>query len=120
MNKRLIVATATIVVMTIGLVQFGAAGAAPQGSSQPSAQSSAQTPGMPGMMKMHEQMLAQMKAGDAKLDALVKDMNAATGDAKVAAIAAVVTELAAQNKSMHQHMGEMHQQMMSGGMMMHK
>ena len=121
MSKRLILATATIVVMTIGVVQFGAAGAAPQVSSQPSAQSSGQTPGMPGMMKMHEQMLAEMKAGDEKLDALVKDMNAASGDAKVAAIAAVVTELAIQQHSMHQHMGHMHQQMMSGGgMMMHK
>lgn len=119
MNRRLIIATATIVVMTIGIVQFGAAGATPQGASRPSAQA-AQSPGMPAMMKMHEQMLAEMKAGDERLDALVKEMNAARGDAKVAAIAAVVTELATQHKAMHEHMGHMHQQMMSGGMMMHK
>jgi hypothetical protein len=37
---------------------------------------------MADMMKMHEQMMAEMKAGDAKLDALIKDMNAATGDAE--------------------------------------
>ncbi len=54
---------------------------------------------------MHEQMMADMKAGDAKLDALVKDMNAATGDAKVDAIAAVVNELVRQQKAMHEPHG---------------
>jgi hypothetical protein len=44
---------------------------------------------MADMMKMHEQMMAEMKTGDAKLDALVRDMNAAAGDAKVKAMAAV-------------------------------
>jgi hypothetical protein len=73
------------------------------------------------MMKMHEQMMAEMKAADSKLDALVKDMNAATGDAKVNAVAVVVTELVRQQKSMHDRMGQMHQQMMGGrGMMMKK
>jgi hypothetical protein len=36
-----------------------------QGTTQPQ-------PGMADMMKMHEQMMAEMKAGDAKLDALVR------------------------------------------------
>ena len=67
---------------------------------------------MAEMMKMHEQMMAQMKAADAKLDELVKAMNAATGDAKISAIAQVVTELAGQQKTMHEHMGTMNQQMM--------
>jgi hypothetical protein len=76
---------------------------------------------MQNMMKMHEQMMAEMKAGDAKLDALVAEMNAATGDAKVTAVAAVASELVRQQKSMHDHMGQMHQQMMGGrGMMMMK
>jgi hypothetical protein len=81
----------------------------PQGTAQP------QQPGMQNMMKMHEQMMADMKAWDAKLDALVKDMNAANGEAKVTAIAAVVNELVQQHKTMHGHMGQMHQQMMMGG-----
>jgi hypothetical protein len=76
---------------------------------------------MQKMMKMHEQMMAEMKAADSRLDALVKEMNAAGGDAKVNAVAAVVTELVRQQKSMHEHMGQMHQQMMGGrGMMMKK
>lgn len=93
----------------------------------PSAQASAQPPreqspsNMQGMMKMHEQMIAEMKAADAKLDALVKEMNAASGDTKVNAVAAVVTELVRQHKSMHERMGQMHQQMMGGrGMMIKK
>ena len=76
---------------------------------------------MAEMMKMHQQMMADMKAGDAKLDALVEDMNAADGDAKVNAIAAVVSELVRQRKAMHAHMGQMHEQMMGGhGMMMRR
>ena len=66
---------------------------------------------------MHEQMMAEMKAGDAKLDALVTQMSTAAGSAKVDAVAAVVTELVRQQKAMHQHMGQMHSQMMGRGMM---
>ena len=74
------------------------------------------------MMKMHEQMMAEMTAGDAKLDALVQAMTSATGAGKVDATAAVVSELVRQQKAMHTHMGQMHQQMTMGGrgMMMKK
>ncbi len=48
-------------------------------------------------------------------------MNAAKGEAKVDAVAAVVTQLVIQQKAMHGHMGQMHQMMMGGrGMMMKK
>ena len=73
----------------------------------------------PDRMKMHEQMMSEMKKADATLDALVNQMNGATGTAKVDAVAAVVAELVRQHKAMHSHMGEMHHQMMDGrgGMM---
>jgi len=71
----------------------------------------------PDMKKMHQQMLAEMKANDAKLDGLVAAMQAASGAAKVDAVAAVVTELVRQQKAMHQHMGQMHGMMMGRGMM---
>ena len=71
---------------------------------------SAQTP-VVDMMKMHERMMADVKAADAKLDELVKGMNAAMGDAKVAAMARVVTELVNQHKTIHEHMGMMDQRM---------
>jgi hypothetical protein len=67
---------------------------------------------MAEMMKRHQQMMADIKAADLKLEELVKDMNAATGEAKIAAIAQVVNELVRQQKTMHEHMGTMDQQMM--------
>jgi predicted nucleic acid-binding Zn-ribbon protein len=75
-------------------------------------------PGMQSMMKMHEQMMAEMKANRARLDTLVQQMNSASGNAKVDAIAAVVTELVRQQNTMHDRMGQMHEQMMSGHGMM--
>ena len=70
---------------------------------------------MTEMMKRHQQMMADMKAADLKLDELLKTMNAATGEAKITAISQVLTELVAQHKAMHEHMGTMDQQMMMGG-----
>ena len=70
--------------------------------------------GMPDMMKMHEQMIAEMKANRARLDTLTKQMNEASGSQKVDAIAAVVNELVRQENTMHERMGQMHGQMMSG------
>ena len=74
--------------------------------------------GMAGMMKRHQQMMADMHAADAKLDQLVNEMNSATGDARTAAIARVVTELVNQQKTMHGRMGAMDDQMMKGHGMM--
>ena len=122
MMRRL---TAGAVVMAIFGFTFGVrplgptADAAAQTPSAQGAQPHAHTPSSTqDMMKMHEQMMAEMKAADSRLDALVKDMNAATGDGKVNAVAAVVTELVRQQKSMHERMGQMHQHMMGAGSMM--
>jgi hypothetical protein len=71
------------------------------------------------MMMMHEQMMADMKAADARLDALVKDMNAATGNAKVDAIAAVLNELRQEQKAMDERMGKMCEDM-TGGEKIHR
>jgi hypothetical protein len=75
-------------------------------------------PGMQGMMKMHEQMMAEMTANRARLDTVVQQMNSASGNAKVDAIAVVVTELVRQQNTMQDRMGQMHEQMMSGRGMM--
>ena len=50
------------------------------------------------------QMMAAMHANDQKLDALVKKMNAATGAAKVDAIAELLTALVDDRHAMHQSM----------------
>jgi hypothetical protein len=72
-------------------------------------------PRMADMMQRHQQMMAEMKASDQKLDELVRAMNAATGDAKITAMAQVVTELARQQQAMHGRMAMMDH--MSMGMM---
>ncbi len=70
------------------------------------------------MMAEHEKMMAETKAADARLDALVSQMNAASGQAKADAAAAAVTELVAQRKAMRDGMMGMHKKMM-GHMMEH-
>lgn len=68
--------------------------------------------GMQDMMKMHEKMMGDMKASHAKLDELAKKMNSAMGDAKVTAMAELLTELVRQHKMMGEQMGGMQKQMM--------
>jgi hypothetical protein len=74
--------------------------------------------GMQDMMRMHEQMMAEMNANRTKLEALTKEMNAATGGAKIDAIAAAVNELVRQQNAMCDRMCQMHEHMMSGRGMM--
>lgn len=59
-------------------------------------------------------MMADMKQADAELKALVNAMNAATGNAKVDAMAKVINALVARHESMQARMAEMRA---SGGMM---
>ncbi len=80
-------------------------------------------PAMPGsqMMGMHEKMMADMKAMDVTVDALITKMNAATGAAKVDAMAEALTAMVKQHKTMHEGMmkmeGQMMMQMHGGGAM---
>lgn len=76
-------------------------------------------PGMTGektteepMMAHHKEMMAKMEAMDARLDSLVKGMNAATGSKKADAVAAVINELVAQRKQMREQMMAMQPEMM--------
>jgi hypothetical protein len=64
------------------------------------------------MMAMHEKMMADMKAMDAKMDLKVAAMNAAKGTAKTNAIADVINEMVSQQKQMMARMATMHTQMM--------
>ena len=57
------------------------------------------------MSEMHQKMEAEMKAQNAELDKLVADMNAATGDKKMDAMAAVVSKMVEQRKAMHEKHG---------------
>ena len=61
----------------------------------------------------HDKMMADMKAADARLEALAQTMTAAPGDDKVAAMQALLTELVENQVDMHRHMAMMHDHMMS-------
>jgi hypothetical protein len=65
----------------------------------------AQSPqaGAPPGMADRTAMMAKMAAGDQKLTELVARMDAATGEEKIAAIAAVVRELTTQHRQMREH-----------------
>jgi hypothetical protein len=118
MRTQLAVATAVLVVMTPVWGAMSQERDAITIARQESPGTSQPQPGMQDMMKMHEQMMAEMKANRTTLDALAKEMNAASGGAKVDAIAAVVNELVRQQNAMHDRMGHMHEHMMSGRGMM--
>ncbi len=82
------------------------------------AQDSTATQGQGDQMKqMHQKMMAEMQVMDQKLDGLVAQMNAAQGQAKVDAMAAVINEMNNDRKEMMQHMTSMmgHGGMMGGG-----
>ena len=55
-------------------------------------------------VEMRQKMMEKMHAADAELDRMVADMNAATGDAKVAATADLLTRMVQQQKTMREEM----------------
>lgn len=55
---------------------------------------------------LHADMRARMEAHDRRLDELVAMMNAAEGEAKIDAVAAVVNELVAQRRTRRAHLDE--------------
>jgi hypothetical protein len=107
----------TILFLLVTLV--GAATLCAQQPAPPSAQKMEESEkhGMMGkmdesMMAHHKEMMAKMEAMDARLDELVRKMNAANGSRKVDAVAAAVNEIVAQGKQMREHMMAMHPEMM--------
>jgi hypothetical protein len=70
------------------------------------------------MMAEREEMMTAMKAADQRLDDLVATMNTASGMDKMAATAAVVSEMVTQRRTMRDGMMKMQEDMM-GHMMEH-
>ncbi len=70
------------------------------------------------MMQMHQKKEASTKAQDVKLKGLMATMDKASGDQKMKAMAAVISELVAQRTTRQEMMGNMQSQMM-GHMMEH-
>jgi hypothetical protein len=71
-------------------------------------------PGAQSMATMNKDMMTRMATEDARLEALVTDMNMFTGEMKLDAMARVVTLLVERQSTMHKHMMEMHRRMMLG------
>ena len=70
-------------------------------------------PGGMGMMGDDNKMMADMKAADARLEALAQTMKSAGANDKVRAMEALLTELVQNQVAMHRHMSMMHDQMMA-------
>jgi hypothetical protein len=66
-----------------------------------------------GGMMNHDKMMSDMKAADARLEALVQTMKSASGDDKVRAMQELLAELVQNQVGMHRQMSMMHDHMMS-------
>lgn len=66
-----------------------------------------------GGMMNHDKMMSDMKAADARLEVLVQTMKSASGNDKVGAMQALLTELVQNQVDMHRQMAMMHDHMMS-------
>ena len=88
---------------------------APAGAQQATPKAPERSRPMPqaGGMMDHDKMMADMKAADARLEALAQTMTSARGDDKVAAMQTLLTELVKNQVDMHRHMAMMHDHMMS-------
>ena len=104
--KMILIAT---LAMTAGLFL------APAGAQQSAPKAPEHTMPMPpsGGAMDHDKMMADMKAADARLEALVQTMKSASGDAKVLAMQELMTALVQNQVDMHHHMSMMHDHMMS-------
>jgi hypothetical protein len=65
------------------------------------------------IMADHDRVMTEVQAADQRLDDLVAQMTAASGEDKVDATAAVVTEMVTQRKTMRERMMHMQGAMMS-------
>jgi hypothetical protein len=88
---------------------------APAGAQQATPKAPEHTMPMPasGGMMDHDTMMADMKAADARLEALAQKMKSASGNDKVGAMQALLTELVQNQVDMHRQMAMMHDHMMS-------
>jgi hypothetical protein len=90
----------------------------PAAPADTQAQTAPKHPMSDQQMKMHDEMMSKMKEMDARLDAKIATMDAAKGDQKVEAMAAVIKEMVSQRKDMQDNMMKMHD-MRKGQMMEH-
>lgn len=111
-NRRTILAAALLTTTTLSIAwAMQPAHEAPR-PVQPAAGQPAMPADCASMGKMHEEMMAQQKAADARVDALIVAMNNASGPTKIDAMAAVINELVMQRTDTHARMADMQPKMM--------
>jgi hypothetical protein len=97
---------ATIVVGTLPLTAIIAEDSSKTETTDQQQEQSTDMSGMKGMMGKG-QMMSKWKDQDAELDKLIDEMNSASADKKLDAVAAVLTKLVEQRKAMHEQMQKM-------------
>jgi len=120
MKTMLFVLMLAVLIMPCGLFAQQEQGKTPAPAAQAGTKvKSAPAHPMSGcQMKKHDEMMTRMKDMNSRLEAKVAAMDAATGDQKVEAMAAVIKEMVSQRKEMQEHMMKMHD-MKKGHMMEH-
>jgi len=86
---------------------------APAGAQQATPKAPEHSMPQSGGMMNHDKMMADMKAADARLEALAQTMKSASGNDKVGAMQALLTELVQNQVDMHRQMAMMHDHMMT-------
>ena len=114
--NRMLIATVAGCAAILMSAAPGLAGQTPQDHQHATADTAKPSSGMEAkcqaMMAEKEKMMADMKAADQRLDALVATMNAASGMDKTAATAAVVSEMVTQRRTMRDGMMKIQENMM--------
>ena len=105
----------SIVVLATGLVALPRLAAAqenppahPGAPPCPAGQECPMQPDHEAMMARHQAMMQAHEAGAARIQELQDRMHGATGEAKVEAMEALLDELLAQHRAMHESMMQMH------------
>jgi hypothetical protein len=97
---------ATLIAATLPLAAITAEDSSKTETTDQQQEQSTDMMGMKGMMGKG-QMMSNWKDQDAELDKLVAEMNSASADKKLDAVAAVATKLVEQRKAMHEQMQKM-------------
>jgi hypothetical protein len=97
---------AALIAATLPLAAIVAEDAGKTETTDQKQEQSSEMMGMNGMMGK-EQMMSNWQDQDAQLDKLVTEMNSASADKKLDAVAAVLTKLVEQRKAMHEQMQKM-------------
>ncbi len=92
--------------LAFAIALFALLALAPASAQQTGSQQSAK-PQEHSMMMNRDQMMAEMKKTDARLESLVQQTQSAQGDAKIQAMQTLLTELVQSQVTMHRHMSMM-------------